>query len=218
MAEIAAITKGDTLAQRAYTAIRDAIRGGAIVPERVYSEAELAGQMGISRTPVREALIEFARQGLIEVLPQKGFRLRSVSAAERAEVFGLRLVIERFVVEQLAKQASDSDIAALRKVLDRQRKSVADPAEFLAADEEFHLLMPRLAGLERSYEMLRTLRGMMWLFGELALAVNERSPHVLEEHRAIVDGIAAHEPRMAIKALREHFDSTAAAAAAVGTN
>src|SRR5438309_1702326 len=97
------IERGETLSQRAYQAIRRAIRDGGLVQDRVYSEGELGISMGISRTPVREALIEFARQGIIEILPQRGFRLRSFDKAEQEEVFDLRCVLESLVFERLAK-------------------------------------------------------------------------------------------------------------------
>ncbi|MEX2024524.1 MAG: GntR family transcriptional regulator [Thermoleophilaceae bacterium] len=215
MAPVDAIARGETLAQQAYASLRHAIRDALLVHDRVYSESELAQSMGISRTPVREALIELSREGLVEILPQRGFRLRSLSATERAEVFGLRLALEGFVVERLAREASPENVAALRELIDRQRTETSrGAAEFLAIDEQFHLLMPQLLGLERTHRMLVTLRGAMWLMGSLALSIGERTPHVVDEHAAIVDAIEAHDPEAAVDRLRQHLSATAHAAEA----
>jgi GntR family transcriptional regulator, rspAB operon transcriptional repressor len=206
---VGVILRGETLAQRAYESLREAIRSGALQRDRVYSETELAQSMGISRTPVREALIELSHDGLVEILPQRGFRLRSLSAAERTELYGLRLAIEGFVVERLADQSSPEHVAALRELLDRQRAALdGDPAEFLAVDEQFHLLMPELLELERTHQMLVNLRGAMWLTGALALAIHERAPLVLEEHTAIVDAIAAGNPPEARRAMQRHIEAS----------
>lgn len=208
MARIRQIDRADTLAQRAYASIREAIRDGTLTPDTVYSEAELAGSMGISRTPVREALIQLSREGLIEILRQRGFRLRKLTAPERTEVFGLRLALESFVIERLANEASADDIAELRELLEQQRSAIDNPPRFLEIDERFHLLMPRLLGLDRTHQMLLTLRGVMWLIGEIALTVRERAPHVLAEHTAIVDAIEAHDARRATKAIKDHLATT----------
>lgn len=212
MAKFETLNRGDTLAQRAYASLRRAIRDGELVQDNVYSEAELANLMGISRTPVREALIELSRQGLVEILPQRGFRLRSLAPEEQSEVFALRLALEGYVVRRLAKEATPDQVDALRTMIERQRKSIGDPSEFLAIDEEFHLRMPSLLGLARTEQMLLTLRGAMWLMGSLALTVRERAPHVLAEHEAIIDAIEQGDARRAQRALAEHLDTTLRAA------
>jgi DNA-binding GntR family transcriptional regulator len=205
---VAAINRAETLGQRAYTALREAIRDGALVQDRVYSEGELAESMGISRTPVREALIELSREGLVEVLPQRGFSLRSLDREERAEVFGLRLALEEYVVDLLASQASATNVRQLRDLLERQHKVASDPIAFLALDERFHLLMPHLLGLKRTHRMLLTLRGAMWLIGSVALNLHERIPHVLEEHEAILTAVEAGDSRGARRAVRRHLQKT----------
>ncbi|ADB52780.1 GntR family transcriptional regulator [Conexibacter woesei] len=206
---VSVIARSETLAQRAYEALRQAIRTGSMEHERVYSESELAQSMGVSRTPVREALLELSRDGLVEILPQRGFRLRSLSHAEREEIYGLRMALEGYVVERLAMRGDPQHVAALRQLLDGQRRVLEeDPAGFLTIDEQFHLLMPELLQLARAHQMLVTLRGAMWLTGSLALSIGERAPHVLEEHTAIVDAIAARDPRAARRAIREHLDAS----------
>ncbi len=208
---ISSINRPDSLAQQAYRAIRDAIQKSIIVHGEFYSEGELAKSMGISRTPVREALIELAREGLVEIVPQRGFRLRTIGPDERREIFALRGLLECFVVRQLAQAASEEQVAELRQLLQEQARLLDDPIEFLAVDEEFHLRMPQLAGLERTYQVMISLRGALWLLGSTALALPERAPHVLKEHLAVVDAIEAHDPDRADQAIRRHIELTARA-------
>ncbi|CAN5378742.1 MAG: GntR family transcriptional regulator [Acidimicrobiia bacterium] len=205
------IDRPESLAQQAYQSIRMAIRRQALVRGKFHSENELAQSMGISRTPVREALIELAREGLVEIVPQRGFRLGELDAADQQEVFELRRVLESYVVRRLAAVATPDEVALLRDLLERQAGLIDDASEFLAVDEEFHLLMPRLVKLERTREMLLALRGAMWLMGSTALALPERSPTVLKEHLAVVNAIEAGNPAAAVRAIRRHIDKTAKA-------
>ncbi|MGA8297577.1 MAG: GntR family transcriptional regulator [Acidimicrobiales bacterium] len=204
---IASLPRAETLARQAYAAIRSSIWSGVIAANSFYSEVQLAGALKISRTPVREALIQLAREGLVEIVPQRGFRLRSISEKERREAFELRDLVEQYVVGRLAIEATDEMVAKLRAILDRQAKALDKP-EFLDIDEEFHLAMPEALSLERTRQILLTLRGIIWLSGLDALATPARSAGVLEEHRAVVDAIAARDPQKAQQAIHHHISAT----------
>ncbi|HET7120868.1 MAG TPA: GntR family transcriptional regulator [Solirubrobacterales bacterium] len=205
------VERPKSLTETAHEAIRAAIRDGRFEPETLYSESELAVSLGISRTPVREAMIELSREGLVEVLPRHGFRLRTLSAADREEVFALRLAIETLAAETLARSAGREEIADLRRCLERQRRLRDDVPAFLAADEALHLLIPELAGLTRTRSVLLALRGSVWLIAHLALTLPERVDEVLAEHEAIVAAIAAGDPTAAAAAVRAHLETTLAA-------
>ena len=202
------LQRPESLARRAYLALRKAIRDRVIAPDTLYSELQLAASLNISRTPVREALIELSREGIIEVVPQRGFRVRPISAEEEREVFDLRAAIECYVVRRLAESASEKDVAKLNAILDRQEKAADDLVRFLEHDEQFHLTMPELLGLARSRELLNTLRGIMFLAGSAALALPERTSEVTKEHRRVVKAIAAHDADRAVAAITDHLDRT----------
>lgn len=202
-----------TLAKQAYGSIRQAIRNRVLVQGELYSENELAESLGISRTPVREALIELSREGLVEIVRQRGFRLREMGPVEQAEVFSLRLVLETFVVRRLAEAPDPDQVKTLRTILDSQLDSSGDSVTFLSFDESFHLTMPELAGLDRTRQMLATLRGAMWLIASTALLVSDREQQIVAEHQAIVDAIEQGDPDAAEAAMRVHLDITATAAA-----
>lgn len=199
-----------SLTQRAYEAIRQAIRSGELSHGETYSEGEISTRMGISRTPVREAIIELQREGLLEVKPQRGFSLRTIDQAEREELFALRKALEQLTVKRLAQRADPSDVERLRDIIAEQEKVVEDGVAFMTWDEQFHLLMPQLMDLKRTHKMLSMLRGAMWLIGTSALGSEERARQVLEEHAAIAAAIAGGDPDGAAAAVCNHLERTAA--------
>ncbi|RJO75230.1 GntR family transcriptional regulator [Nocardia panacis] len=208
---IAAVVRPPTLGRRAYLQIQQAIRDGTLTHGEQYSENELAESLGMSRTPVREALLTLSREGIIVVESQRGFRLRELSAAQRAEIFDLRALLESFVAGRLADNATADDITRLRALVDAQEKlSGGSESEFLALDEQFHLLQSEILGLERTHDTMVGLRGAMWLFGFEALKLPHRLERVVAEHRAIIDAIERGDAEGAATAAREHITKTAA--------
>jgi DNA-binding GntR family transcriptional regulator len=210
---VAAVDRPQPLSRSAYLRIQQAIRDGAIGQGTLYSENELAQTLGMSRTPVREALIALAREGLVEISSQRGFRLRQLSAEQRQEIFDLRLLLEPFSVRKLAATAGEAEVRRLRELVDAQEElsGHGEQAAFLALDEEFHLLIPELLGLDRTHDTMSGLRGAMWLMGFEALALPQRHTAVIAEHRAVVDAIAAGDPDAAAAAVYEHITKTCAA-------
>jgi DNA-binding GntR family transcriptional regulator len=211
-AALGPVTRGESLSERAYATLRRAIRDATLVRDEIYSDGELAGMLGTSRTPVREAVRRLALEGLVEVLPQRGFRLREISAEDVQEIFGLREAIECHVVERLAVEISAESLAELRTLSDRQRAALDDPQSFLETDEAFHLAITAAAGLDRAAGMLSILRGAMWLIGGVALSRVGRPSQVIEEHARIVDAIEGRDPEVARRAMAEHLQNSYAAA------
>lgn len=210
---ITAVERPPTLGRRAYLQIQQAIRDGSLTHGEQYSENELAESLGMSRTPVREALLTLNREGIIVVESQRGFRLRELSAAERQEIFDLRSLLEGFVASRLALNATAEDISRLRAIVDAQESlSSGRESEFLALDEQFHLLQSEILGLERTHATMVSLRGAMWLIGFEALELPHRLEAVVAEHRAIIDAIEQGDPEAAVSAARKHLANTAAVA------
>ncbi|MDT7618794.1 MAG: hypothetical protein QOF00_6241 [Pseudonocardiales bacterium] len=210
---VAAVERPPTLSRSAYLQLQQAIRDGAIKQGVLYSENELAETLGMSRTPVREALISLSREGLIEIESQRGFRLRTLSTDQRQEIFDLRSLLESYTARRLAQSATEQDVRRLTELVDAQERlgAGAGQPEFLALDEQFHLLQSELLGLERTHATMTSLRGAMWLIGFEALALPERYRDVIAEHRAIVDAIARRQPDAAAAASRAHIARTEAA-------
>jgi DNA-binding GntR family transcriptional regulator len=197
--------KLEPLGRQAYRVLRRAIREGVIQSDRRYSEPELAELLGVSRTPVREALKALERDGAVERASARGYRLRSFSEEEVAELIQLRKLLERFSVSKLATQASDDDVARLDELVDRQERGDVT-SEIFALDEDFHLLIAELAGLPRTREMLLALRSAMAIISAGAWMPEERTRKVIREHRGLVRAIRAREPNRAADLMEEHVE------------
>src|SRR5919202_1416849 len=143
---VTGVTRADTLATQAYQAIRLALLHGQLGPDVFYSENSVASMLGISRTPAREALRQLEIEGLIEVLPQRGFRVRRISAAELVEFYDLRGLLEAYVVRSLCESIDERSLRLLGHILERQEMAGGDVPAFLGLDEEFHLSMAQLDG------------------------------------------------------------------------
>jgi DNA-binding GntR family transcriptional regulator len=193
----------------AYNRIRRAIRDRQLLADTLYSELQIAQDLDISRTPVREALIELAREGIIEILPHRGFRVRTMTQEEERELFDLRRLVEAYVVRRLAQSPAPEAVAALRDIVERQAAAIEDTPAFLELDEEFHLAMPALLGLKHASRILSGLRGLIFLGGSAAMASPQRAREVLEEHRGIVEAVAGADAQHAADALTGHIDRTA---------
>ena len=196
----------DTLADRAYRSIRMAIINRDLVPDRYYSEAWLARVLGISRTPTHSALLQLEVEGLVEIVAQRGFRLRHVSEAEYIEFYDVRILLETNVLRTLAPRVTLDQVAKLREFLERQWRVVEDASAFQDLDEEFHRFMAESAGLTRTAAIIHSLRGILWLGTSHRPA--ERRAAVARQHTAIVDALEAHDPEAAVRALERHLRSS----------
>src|SRR5947208_7239295 len=196
----------DTLADRAYRSIRIAIINPGLVPDRYYSEAWLAGALGVSRTPTHSALLQLEMEGLVEIVAQRGFRLRQVSEAEYIEFYDVRILLETNVLRTLAPRVTPEEVATLREFLDRQQRVVEDPLTFQDLDEGFHRYMAETAGLHRTAAIIHSLRGILWL-GTAHRPADERAS-VVEQHAAIVEGLEARDADAAVAALTHHLRSS----------
>src|SRR2546421_10481149 len=116
----------DTLADRAYRSIRMAIINHELVPGRYYSEAWLAGLLGVSRTPTHYALLQLEIEGIVQIVAQRGFRLRKIPDSEFDEFYEVRILLETNVLRTLTPMVTPELVHQLREVLDRQLRVVED--------------------------------------------------------------------------------------------
>jgi GntR family transcriptional regulator, rspAB operon transcriptional repressor len=208
------VTRADTLATQAYESIRLALLHGQLKQDTFYSENAMALMLGISRTPAREALRQLEIEGLIEILPQRGFRVRRISTPELVEFYELRGMLESYVVRTLSRSIDERELRSLRHILDRQQLAADDVAEFIGLDEEFHLSMARMAGLQRTARIVASLRGVLWLMGTRIVDNPSRRGDVIGEHEAILAALEQRDAEAASDAVTHHIRATAQVALA----
>ncbi|MFJ6656724.1 GntR family transcriptional regulator [Streptomyces sp. NPDC091377] len=196
--------------QMAYTYLKETVLTDPEMQGVFLSEQEIADRIGVSRTPIREALLMLAAEELVELVPKRGARVSPLTGREITELMELRGIVERYAAREVI--AGDrAPLRELRELLGRQRDLTgADQArEFIAVDHLFHASMISAVGnglLERHYDGLRSRQvraGVTALFAQQG-----RQKAVLDEHLAILDAIAAGDAEAACTAIDEHLAST----------
>jgi phosphonate utilization transcriptional regulator len=170
------------------------------------NEAAIADRLGVSRGPVREAFRALEESGLVRLEKNRGVFVRQIPVEEADEIYELRAVLDEFVGRRLAQAATPEQVRELRTRVDRMEKAAAkgDVDTYLATNVEFHDRLVELAGNAKLLVTYRRLVNELHLFRRAALAQGGALPVSTQEHRAIVDKIAAGEPAAAARALHDH--------------
>jgi len=193
------MTSSDAESQtrQAYVEIERRIVSLELAPGQLVSENQLADALGLGRTPVREALKELAREGLVAILPKRGIMVAEIDVARQLRLLELRRVVERYVAEAAARRATAAErarFASLAEAMDRA-EATADGEAFLELDAEFNQLilvatrneyaaaaMKLTQGLSRRfwfahYRGANNLRETIRLHARIARAIAERDPN-----------------------------------------
>jgi DNA-binding GntR family transcriptional regulator len=190
--------------------LRAAILGGDLAPGSIHSAVSLAERLGVSPTPVREAMLELATLGLVEVLPNRGFRVTTVDDQDLDEICQLRLMLEVPALGLVVGGASDEGLNELEQPL-RELEDAArdrDVPAFLVADRDFHLSLLTLSGNRRLVEIIAGLRDQTRIVGMYSLGEADALRASAAEHRPILDALRARDTAAAERLMTMHLDHT----------
>lgn len=198
-----------SLADEVADRLRQAIFGGSFKPGQPLREEQLAVSLDVSRGPVREALVQLEREGLVTVRRHRGATVTRLSRTDVDEVYSLRLAHERLAVERAIDRATTDDFAAMEAVLAAFRESFAHhPSEHEAADLDvrFHDLIYRAAGHQRLYDCWANLRSQIFIFLLSRNIANADFLHLtVQAHQDIFDVLHARNKQGAIALIEEHL-------------
>ncbi|MEV3989937.1 GntR family transcriptional regulator [Streptomyces sp. NPDC049837] len=188
-------------------ALRAALISGELRPGQVYSAPALAEDFGISATPVREAMLDLAREGLVEPVRNKGFRVTEVDDRDLDQYTEIRSLIEVPTVGRVARTAPRADLEALRPVAEEIVRAARehDLIGYLEADRRFHLSLLALAGNDRLVEVVGDLRKRTRLYGLTALDERDRLLPSAEEHLELLDLMLAGDAKAAEECMAKHL-------------
>lgn len=197
-----------SLADVAYRRLKTAIETRALVPGRRMREAELAEWLGISRTPVRDALKQLESDGLLVAAPRRGLVVAALDQQQVTEIYAVRCVLEGLAARDAAQQASAAEIAALEDILDRETRTPdIDGAMLARLNHAFHDRIYRMARNRYLLQVLSALESSLALLPGTTYDHPGRAATALVEHRAIVVAIAAHDADAAESAARVHIQA-----------
>lgn len=202
-----------TAVQQIYGEIREQIVGLNLPPGTVLSKKEIAGEFGVSETPVREALILLEDEGLVDVFPQSRTAVSFIDVQSAREAHFLRLSVEVEIARNLSAEATEDQVAELRAIIARQAADLraSDFSAFTASDNRFHERLYEIAGVGGLWGLIRARRAHLDRLRRLHLPTKGKAKAILRDHRAILDAIAARDPDDAERAVREHLKGTVSA-------
>jgi GntR family transcriptional regulator, rspAB operon transcriptional repressor len=190
-----------------YVALRDAIISASLEPGRQLSENELAAWLGVSRTPVREALARLRDERLVAVVPQLGTFVTRISTSAVGDAQFVREALECAAIREAAVRAGAADVAALQEIVRRQEATseAADFDRFYVLDDELHHALCDLSGHEIAWSLSQRAKGHLNRIRRLSLPEPGYLDEMISEHRGVVAAVAARDPDEAERALRHHL-------------
>ena len=190
--------------------LRASIVAGELEPGEIYSAPALAERLGVSATPVREAMLDLANDGLVEPVRNRGFRVVVVDEDALDEISELRQMLEVPAMTKVAALAGDDELAALFAKVDRIEAAAvrSDAAEFLFADRDFHLSLLSLGGNTRLVRLVGQLRNQTRLAGIKVLAESGQLMASALEHRPILEALCRRDAERAQDLMRAHLAHT----------
>ena len=198
------------LREEAVAVLRAAILGGELAPGSIHSAVSLASRLGVSPTPVREAMLALVVSGLVEVLPNRGFRVTEIDDLDLDEICALRLMLEVPALALVIERASDASLDRLATPLAELEAAAAagNVSAFLVADRAFHLDLLALAGNRRLVRIVAELRDQTRIIGLQSLAATETLTATAAEHRPILDAVRRRDVAAAQRFMTIHLEHT----------
>jgi DNA-binding GntR family transcriptional regulator len=200
-------TFSGSLANRTYLALREAILNLSYRPGEALRKGEICAALGVSRSPVAEAIARLGAEGLVDVVPQAGTYVARFSMEEIREGAFLREAIELAAVETLAGRITEEQLVQLRRNLRVQEALVADGdfAGFYALDREMHAMIMSFTGFRKLGQVAETAWVHVNRARQLILPLPGRVAETFAEHRAILAALEARDPEAARAAMRRHL-------------
>ena len=190
-----------------YDALREAIVTTELEPGGQISENEMADKLGVSRTPVREALARLRDDQLVRIVPQVGTFVSPISVAGVDDAQFLREALECAAVRLVAEHADDDDVEELRELIARQEQArdADDRSAFFRLDDGFHSAICELSGRPIAWTIASRANGHLNRVRRLSLAEPRYIAEMIIEHNVVVAAIAKGDPDEAETALRHHL-------------
>lgn len=196
--------RGVSLGDQAYNYIIQSLENGSMPPGTRLRETELAAEIGLSRTPIREALNQLVSEGLVVNDPKRGLIITELDQNMVGELYEMRRVLESTAAALAARHATDVEIAVLRQIIE-QDKTLKDPMELAKNNRLFHQTLYQCAHNRFLLKTLQVLQNAMLLLGKSTLAESGRPSTSREEHEQLIEALEQRNPEKAQEAASRHI-------------
>jgi len=197
-----------SLRHQVTAALRSALITGQLTPGVTYSVPTLADQLGVSATPVREAMLDLVAQGIVAVVPNKGFRVTEMTEADLDALAEVRRMLEVPVIERISGTLAAEQISQLQDIAERVRECAAagDLVGYLEGDREFHLQLLGCIGNAKLVGIVDSLRTQSRLYALTDLAESGQLVTSADEHLQLLDAVARGDADAAADLMNHHLD------------
>ena len=190
----------------AYARLLTELREGRLNPGDRLRETELADRLGMSRTPVREAIRQLEADGIVTHVPRQGATIRTLDYAEVRELYEMRAVLEGTAARLAARAASDIEIEELID-MNQQMAQLGNAPEAFVLNRQFHAALLDAAKNRFLARSIHTLQKALMILGPTTLTEPDRAAKAVEEHFGVLDAIRAREGALAEAAMRAHIEA-----------
>ena len=196
------------LSEITYERIKEAIRNGELEPGQPLSETKLSKMLGISRTPVREAIQQLAQEGLVQVIPGRAITVASLSVREVMNVVHVRSILEPEVARLAAASISPDSLKNLKVVIQEMEETMdnGNRTAWAKADNRFHEILSEACPNKLLGDMVIQVRNRISYLSTDNQTDYNRMLACTQEHRRVVEAIAAGDPQAAEEATRDHIE------------
>jgi DNA-binding GntR family transcriptional regulator len=194
-----------SIAEQVFRTLRSSIVTLRLTPATALSEQEIAGRLKVSRQPVREAFIKLSEIGLLRVLPQRGTFVVKISAKAVTDARFVREAVECAIARRACEGIGQAALDELRAILSDQRKAARDPEAFFVLDEAFHRGLANAAECAYAWKVIEEAKAQMDRVRFLSLPDATPVDHLIKQHQAILDAIAAGRTAAAEQAMQDHL-------------
>lgn len=196
-----------TVANAILEQLRNDILALTLKPGTPLAEVALCQRFGVSRTPLREALIRLAEEGLVEIFPQSGTFVSRIPIAALPDAVVVRQALELAAIGLVIDRATEADFAQLEAIISRQMamNQIGDQAGFHASDEAFHEALARIAGHPSLWRIAQQAKTQIDRCRRLGLPAPGRMAAVIGEHRNLLDALRQRDRAAAEAAMRAHL-------------
>lgn len=192
-----------------FESLRDAIISAILKPGERLMEIQLAEEMGVSRTPVREAIRKLELEGFVVMVPRKGAYVAGISTKDIADVFELRAALEGLAAGLAAERITEEELELLERCLVKVSESVKnnDLEKLIELDTEFHDTLFKASRNERLVQIVSNLREQIQRFRTASLSTPGRMQFALQEHKKIVEAVSDRNVELAQALAKEHIEN-----------
>jgi len=190
--------------------LREAIISGVLKPGERLMEIQLAEELGVSRTPVREAIRKLELEGFVIMIPRRGTYVADLSIKDINEVFEVRTALDALAAGLAAERITDEELEQMERLLVHIGEYIEqdDMDKIVEADSQFHDILYRASRNDRLVQIINNLREQLTRFRSISMSYPGRLKNTLEEHSRLVEALAARDVHLAERLSTEHMENS----------